>query len=124
VFVKRGQLDTDIFRAVQARAREADKKHLGVPIYTVAPVVLLTLVRERIGAKDLVGLASNTGGRSAVRTGFHDLVAWAVRNGASDLHLNIDLYSPVSKVSATIDGQYVTPAHLIMPTERLHEMAR
>jgi len=124
VFVKRGQLDTDIFRAVLARARDADKKHLGVPIYTVAPVVLLTLVRERIGAKDLVGLASNAGGRSAVRTGFHDLVAWAVRNGASDLHLNIDLYSPVSKVSATIDGQYVTPAHLIMPTERLHEMAR
>lgn len=124
VFVKRGQLDTDIFRAVLARAREADKKGLGVEIYTVAPVVLLTLVRERIGAKDLVALASATGGRSAVRTGFHDLVAWAVRNGASDLHLNIDFSSPISKVSATIDGQYVTPAHLVLPTERMHEMAR
>ncbi|WP_051439440.1 ATPase, T2SS/T4P/T4SS family [Bordetella petrii] len=124
VFAKRGQLDTDIFRAVLARAREADKKRLGVAIYTVDPVVLLTLVRERIGAKDLVALASHAGGRSAVRTGFHDLVAWAVRNGASDLHLNIDFTSPVSKVSATIDGQYVTPAHLVMPTERMHEMAR
>jgi type II secretory ATPase GspE/PulE/Tfp pilus assembly ATPase PilB-like protein len=124
VFVKRGQLDTDIFRAVLERARQADKHQRGVVIYTVAPVVLLTLVRERLGAKDLAAKVAGDVGRSAVRTGFHDMIAWAIRNGASDLHLNIDLSSTLSKVSATIDGRYVTPANLIMPTERMHEMAQ
>lgn len=124
VFVKRGQLDTDIFRAVVARAKHADKHRRGVAIYTIAPVVLLTLVRERLGGKDLEDKIANEGGRSAVRTGFHDLIAWTVRNGASDLHLNIDTSSPLSRVSATIDGRYVTPAHLVMPTERMLEMAQ
>lgn len=124
VFVKRGQLDTDIFRAVLERARRADKHRRGVAIYTVAPVVLLTLVRERLGGKELAAKVGADGGRSAVRTGFHDLIAWAIRNGASDLHLNIDDSSALSKVSATIDGRYVTPAHLSMPTERLREMAQ
>jgi type II secretory ATPase GspE/PulE/Tfp pilus assembly ATPase PilB-like protein len=124
VFVKRGQLDTDIFRAVVDRAKQADKHGRGVGIYTVAPVVLLTLVRERLGGKDLAAKVAGVGGRSAVRTGFHDLIAWAIRNGASDLHLNIDLSSTLSKVSATLDGRYVTPSHLVMPTERLQEMAQ
>jgi len=124
VFVKRGQLDTDIFRAVVDRAKQADKHGRGVGIYTVAPVVLLTLVRERLGGKDLAAKVAGVGGRSAVRTGFHDLIAWAIRTGASDLHLNIDLSSTLSKVSATLDGRYVTPAHLVMPTERLQEMAQ
>lgn len=124
VFVKRGQLDTDIFRAVLERARQADKHGRGVDIYTVAPVVLLTLVRERLGGKELAAKVGSDGGRSAVRTGFHDLSAWAIRNNASDLHLNIDFGSPLSKVCATIDGLYVTPAHLSVPTERLREMAQ
>ncbi len=122
VFVKRGQLDTDIFRAVLERARQADKHRRGVAIYTVAPVVLLTLVRERLGGKELAAKVGADGGRSAVRTGFHDLIAWAVRNDASDLHLHIYDSNGLSKVSATIDGRYVTPAHLSMPTERLREM--
>ncbi|MBJ7264159.1 MAG: hypothetical protein JHC61_10720, partial [Burkholderiaceae bacterium] len=124
VFVKRGQLDTDIFRAVLERAHQADKHRRGVAIYTVSPVVLLTLVRERLGAKDLAAKVAVEGGRSAVRTGFHDMIAWAIRHGASDLHLNIDLSNTLSKVSATIDGRYVTPTNLIMPTERMHEMAQ
>jgi len=123
VFVKRGQLDSDIFRAVLERAKHADRHGRGVVIYTVAPVVLLTLVRERLGAKDLAAKLVTEGGRSAVRTGLHDLIAWQIRNGASDLHLNIDMTSTLSKVSATIDGQYVTPAHLVMPTDRMLEMA-
>jgi hypothetical protein len=95
VFVKRGQLDTDIFRAVLERAHQADKHRRGVLIYTVAPVVLLTLVRERLGAKDLAAKVAGDVGRSAVSTGFHDMIAWAIRNGASDLHLNITVISAI-----------------------------
>lgn len=127
VFAKRGQLDSDIFRAVMGRAAEAARGK-AVPVYTVSPVVLLTLVRERMQAEDLrhrnLRERSASGGRSAVRTGFHDLFSWAARKEASDLHLHLDLTRPVSRVSATIDGQYITPTNLAMPTERMVEMAR
>ncbi|OZI62096.1 ATPase, T2SS/T4P/T4SS family [Bordetella genomosp. 11] len=122
VLAKRGHLDTDIFRAVLARAQQANKAGHPIAVYTVDPVVLLTLVRERMDGKDLVAYNSTSGGRSAVRTGFHDLVAWAVRHQAGDLHLHIDSNSAISKVSATIDGQYVTPPNLSMPTKRMIEM--
>lgn len=124
VFAKRGQLSSDIFRAVLSRAQKAARKE-AVPVYTVEPVVLLTLVRERIDASTLAkATQGKSGGWSAVRTGFHDLVTWAVRNGASDLHLHINKTAPLSKVSATIDGIYVTPEHLSMPTDQMLEMAR
>jgi len=127
VFVKRGHLDTDICRAVQQRAAVENRRRqatLALRLYTVAPVVLLALVRERMDHRAVQQGVSSSGGRSAVRTGFHDIVAWAVRQGASDLHLNIDENNPVSHVSLHIDGQYVTPAHLAMPTERMMEMLR
>lgn len=125
VFVKQGEQDSDIFRAVLQRAREAAQRP-EVSVYTVNPVVLLALVRERMQAKDVKQRTSRTralGARSAVRIGFHDLAAWGVRNGASDLHLNIDTTAAISSVCATIDGQYTTPKQLSMPTERLIEMA-
>lgn len=61
--------------------------------------------------------------RSAVRQGFYDIVSWAVRNDASDLHLNIDTTAATSRISATIDGQYTTPEQLAMPTQQLVDMA-
>ncbi|KAG1258013.1 hypothetical protein G6F65_015716 [Rhizopus arrhizus] len=124
VFVKQGEQESDIYRAVLQRAREAAKRD-EVEIYSVNPVVLLALVRERMQAKDVKQRTSRTrslGPRSAVRVGFHDLAAWGIRNGASDLHLNIDTTDAISRVSATIDGQYTTPKQLSMPTERLIEM--
>lgn len=124
VFVKRGQLDSDIFRAVLHRAQAACKGGNRPFVFTVAPVVLLTLVRERAEREDLGRRLASVGGNSAVRTGFRDLVAWAVRARASDLHLHVNENAAVSKVSVSIDGHYVTPEHLAMPTERMFEMLR
>ncbi len=125
VFAKPSELDSDIFRAVMRRAEEASPGQR-VDIYTINPVVLLTLVRERMQAADVRQRSSRIRGlgeRSAVRQGFYDLAAWGVRNGASDLHLNIDTTSAISHVSATIDGQYTTPKQLSMPTQQLLDMA-
>lgn len=125
VLVKQGEQGSDIFRAVMQRAREESKQE-EIEVYTVNPVVLLALVRERMQAKDVKERTTRSrhlGERSAVRIGFHDIAAWGIRNGASDMHLNIDTTAPVSNVSATIDGQYTTPKQLSMPTERLIEMA-
>lgn len=125
VFAKPGELDSDIFRAVMRRAAEASPNH-SVDVYTINPVVLLTLVRERMQADDVRQRSSRIRGlgeRSAVRQGFYDLAAWGVRNQASDLHLNIDTTSAFSHVSATIDGLYTTPKQLSMPTQQLLDMA-
>ncbi len=124
VFVKPREVDTDIFRAVEQRAIDAAKGP--VQIYTINPVILLTLVRERMQAQDVIQRSSRIRGqkeKSAVRQGFYDIVSWAVRNDASDLHLNIDTTAAKSRISATIDGQYTTPEHLAMPTQQLLDMA-
>ncbi|TQJ94634.1 ATPase, T2SS/T4P/T4SS family [Achromobacter sp. SLBN-14] len=124
VFVKPREVDTDIFRAVEQRAIDAAKGP--VQIYTINPVILLTLVRERMQAEDVMQRSSRIRGqkeKSAVRQGFYDIVSWAVRNDASDLHLNIDTTAAKSRISATIDGQYTTPEHLAMPTQQLLDMA-
>ncbi|MDQ1758170.1 ATPase, T2SS/T4P/T4SS family [Achromobacter aegrifaciens] len=124
VFVKPREVDTDIFRAVKQRAIDAAKGPLH--IYTINPVILLTLVRERMQAEDVMQRSSRIRGqkeKSAVRQGFYDIVSWAVRNDASDLHLNIDTTAAKSRISATIDGQYTTPEHLAMPTQQLLDMA-
>ncbi|MGB3436751.1 MULTISPECIES: ATPase, T2SS/T4P/T4SS family [Achromobacter] len=124
VFVKPGEHDSDIYRAVHQRAVQAANGN-SVAIYTINPVILLTLVRERMQLQDVRERSSRIrglGDRSAVRQGFYDLLAWSVRNQASDLHLNIDTTSSVSRVSASIDGLYTTPKHLAMPTQQLLDM--
>lgn len=124
VFVKPREIDSDIFRAVEQRAVEAAKGP--VQIYTIEPVILLTLVRERMQGQDVMQRSSRIRGqneRSAVRQGFHDIASWAVRNDVSDLHLNIDTTAATSHISASIDGQYTTPKHLAMPTQQLVDMA-
>ncbi|MFF7060560.1 ATPase, T2SS/T4P/T4SS family [Achromobacter spanius] len=124
VFVKPREIDSDIFRAVEQRAVDAAKGP--VQIYTINPVILLTLVRERMQGQDVIQRSTRIRGqneRSAVRQGFYDIVSWAVRNDASDLHLNIDTTAATSRISATIDGQYTTPEQLAMPTQQLVDMA-
>lgn len=124
VFVKPRELDSDIFRAVEQRAIEAAKDP--VQVFTINPVILLTLVRERMQAQDVIQRSARTRGqkeKSAVRQGFYDIVSWAARNEASDLHLNVDTTAATSRISATIDGQYTTPEELSMPTQQLVDMA-
>lgn len=124
VFVKPRDLDSDIFRAVEQRAIEAAKGP--VQVFTINPVILLTLVRERMQAQDVIQRSTRTRGqkeKSAVRQGFYDIVSWAARNEASDLHLNVDTTAATSRISATIDGQYTTPEELSMPTQQLVDMA-
>lgn len=124
VFVKPREVDSDIFRAVKQRAIDASNGP--VQIYTINPVILLTLVRERMQAEDVMQRSSRSRGqkeKSAVRQGFYDIVSWAVRNDTSDLHLNVDTTAATSRISASIDGQYTTPEQLAMPTQQLLDMA-
>lgn len=47
--------------------------------------------------------------KSSMAAAFHDIVAWGVRHGASDLHINIRLLEPESEIKYTVGGKYVTP---------------
>src|SRR3546814_15250576 len=53
--------------------------------------------------------------RTALADAFQDMIEWGVRNGASDMHLNVRFDGPESEVRYTVCGRYVAP-------ERFHRM--
>lgn len=115
---------TDIHASVceVAAARTLTGK---APTYLVSGIVLLTLVRERTDGLSLkLHKRETSHDRSDTSRTFRDIIAWAVRHGCSDVHLNINLDEAESQIMAHVDGHYVAPTHLRMPTERLLEIAR
>lgn len=115
---------TDVHASVCAAA---GLRQPGADIAThlVSSILLLTLVRERAEGIHLKPAGRETAhDRSDTSRAFRDIIAWAVRQGCSDVHLNIDFDEAESQVMAHVDGHYVAPSHLRMPTERLLEIAR
>jgi len=123
IFCQPDQVGLDIHCAVQQMLR-AHGKHADIPSYRVSAQLLLTLVRERLDGRALKSWRAGREETSAVRKMFRDMVAWSVRQGASDIHLNIHEGDRTSEVRVTIDGHYIAPAHLQMNTDRLLEMCK
>jgi len=127
VFCLPDQVGLDIHNAVRhmlrARSKHMDK-HADVPSYRVSAQLLLTLVRERLDGRALKSWRVGSEETSAVRKMFRDVVAWSVRQGASDIHLNVHEGDRASEVRVTIDGHYIAPEHLQMNTDRLLEMCK
>jgi len=99
---------------------------LGEPARIVVPAtLLLALVRGQIDATTLrrgpQAVAPST--RSSMADAFHDIVAWGVQHGASDIHLNVRTLSAESEVRFTVDGRYVAPERFArMPTVTLSDI--
>lgn len=95
------------------------------PRYVLAAPLLLAIARNQVTAQSL---ASQPGVRfsqskTALADAFHDLVEWGVRNGASDLHVNVRLREPESEVKYTLSGRYISPDRFRrMPTSMLVDM--
>jgi len=123
VFCQPDQVGLDIHMAVQQMLR-AHSKHADIASYRVSAQLLLTLVRERLDGRSLKSWRVGNAETSAVRKMFRDIVAWSVRQGASDIHLNIHEGDRASEVRVTIDGHYIAPPHLQMNTDRLLEMCK
>ncbi|MGP1613728.1 MAG: hypothetical protein ACTS5Y_01470, partial [Pollutimonas bauzanensis] len=93
--------------------------------YVLAAPLLLAIARNQVTAKSL---ASQPGARlapsrTALADAFHNLVEWGVRNGASDLHINVASHEPESEVKYTISGRYISPeCFRRMPTSMLADM--
>ena len=77
-----------------------------VPRYQVAAPLLLAVAEWGDGPTALRG----TRDHSALAAAFDEIVAWGVRQHASDIHFNVRSQHPDSAVRFTIDGRYVQPA--------------
>lgn len=93
--------------------------------YVLAAPLLLAIARQQLTAASLSGVAGATRGqsRTALAHAFQDLVEWGVRQGASDIHLNLRLQEPESEVKYTVCGRYLAPERFRrMPTSTLLDM--
>ena len=81
----------------------------------VAPALLLAIVRGEYETGSDVP-ASTSELRSALHAGrelshaFHDIVAWGVRHGASDIHLNVRTREDTSEIRFSLSGRYLAPS--------------
>ena len=95
------------------------------PLYVVPPHLLLAVGRGQIDATVLRNrrqvLADPV--RTSLAGAFHEMVGWAVEQGASDLHLNVRLGDSESEVRVSVGGQYVAPErYRHMPTATLMDI--
>jgi len=80
---------------------------LGEPARYKVPAALLLALSEQTTP----GFTPQTGKaeRSALAAAFDEIVAWGVRQRASDIHFNLDERCGHSSVRFTIEGQYLLP---------------
>ncbi|HUG59514.1 MAG TPA: ATPase, T2SS/T4P/T4SS family [Candidimonas sp.] len=93
--------------------------------YILAAPLLLAIARNQVTAQSLASQPSVrfSQSKTALADAFHDLVEWGVRNGASDLHVNVRLREPESEVKYTLSGRYISPDRFRrMPTSMLVDM--
>lgn len=93
--------------------------------YVLPAPLLLSVARGQLtleGLRDRRGVLADRH-KSALAAGFCEVVTWGVRNGASDVHLNVHRERAESEIRYTICGRYVAPARFRhMPTATLMEM--
>ncbi len=80
---------------------------LGKPARYRVPAALLLAVSEQPTSG--FSYQAGKGERSALAAAFDEIVAWGVRQGASDIHFNVDNRSVHSCVRFSIEGQYLLP---------------
>jgi len=93
--------------------------------YVLAAPLLLAIARRQVTAHSLRSQSAKDReySRTALADAFQDLVEWGVRNGASDMHLNVRLDEAESEVRYTVGGRYVAPERFRrMPTSTLMDI--
>lgn len=117
--------DSDQMDELDRLIRRRQRLPADPPRIVVPPTLLLAIVREQVTGDTLrnrrrVLLDPN---RSSMAQAFQDMVEWGVRNGASDLHVNVHMLGAESEVRYTVGGRYVAPERFRrMPTATLMEV--
>jgi type II secretory ATPase GspE/PulE/Tfp pilus assembly ATPase PilB-like protein len=108
------------------RLAQPSRYQLPAPLLLGVARGQLTTDSLRRGRSALAAAATSTladGQASALAAAFHDIVAWGVRQGASDVHFNVHTHLAESEIRYTIGGSYVAPARFRrMPSATLAEM--
>ena len=106
--------------ALEGRLR-AEGRVLSDPARYVLPAALLLALSREGSAAVLTQAGDRT--PTALAGVFQDLVEWGVRQGATDLHLNILRDAAESEVRYTVAGRYVAPERFRhMPTGLLQDV--
>ncbi len=87
--------------------------------------LVLSVSKEQITGDDFAKRRKvlGAGAESNLWRNFLEVVAWAMRHNASDIHINIQDHSDRSQIRFTIDGKYVAPESYALPTKMLSQMA-
>lgn len=94
--------------------------HLGYTLspvsrWIVAPALLLAIVRGEYvygseSADSAAVLNVDVHAGRELSHAFHDIVAWGVRHGASDIHLNVRTREETSEIRFSLSGRYLAPS--------------
>lgn len=115
ILVTQQAIQTDSLSAAIQRCKQASGR---VPqVYKITPNYLLTL--RQGGSKDRTTQQSE---HTVHQAAFDEILNWAIRNKASDVHLNLDKSESYSQICFTIGGQYVSPISWRIPTEQLESL--
>lgn len=103
------------------RRLQATGRRLSEPARYVLPAALLLALSREGGEAVLTRAGDRT--PTALAGVFQDLVEWGVRQGATDLHLNLHRDAAESEVRYTVAGRYVAPGRFRhMPTGLLRDV--
>lgn len=117
ILVTPDHVNSDLVSALVKRCEEIASKTPA--IYSVTSTYLLSL---REGGNAQGSTVRRDSSKTSFMAAFEEILAWGVRNNASDVHLNVEKKGQVSQVCFSIDGKYVAPPRWKIPTERLEEM--
>jgi type II secretory ATPase GspE/PulE/Tfp pilus assembly ATPase PilB-like protein len=109
VFALREHVGSDQAAELIRLVRSAGYRIADTSRYVVTAALLVAVGRGLHARDAQSGAMGPAASHTALAAAFHDLVAWGVRCGASDIHINIHLREPVSEVRYTIATRYVAP---------------
>ncbi|RMN41240.1 putative proteinral secretion pathway ATPase [Pseudomonas cannabina] len=106
----------DLVQEVQNQCRRASKHSAEPSVYVVSASLLMSM---RGANEEENGVNRSQEEVTLYKASFAEIITWAVRNGASDVHFNVEEKLQTSPIRFHIDGLYVRPQRWEMPTKEM-----
>lgn len=110
---------SDLLEPARDYCRDQSAQKLEPTTLTVTPTLLLTL-RTLTSSGD--GAVTAKQEASAYKDAFREIIAWGIKNNASDVTLNVSNTEAMSQINFTIDGQYMAPSRWKIASGRMEEI--
>ena len=109
-------VNSDLVKTLQKKCN--DETGSMPTTHQITPTFLLQMREGVINS----GRQGNSEGTTVYKAAFQEILAWGIRNNASDVHMNLNNREPTSQICFSIDGKYVAPARWTIPTDRMREI--